>query len=105
MQLWDQDEQPQSQLIVNLQLDASTVTKMVQRLEQQGFVTRERSETDPRALTVRLTSEGLKLKPKVAEIWAELESLTLNSLTAIERTTLTSILEKVIKNLAHAHNE
>lgn len=99
MQLWDQDRQTQSQLIEALQLDASTVSKMVQRLEQQGLITGERSTTDRRGVIVTLTPAGLALKPKVTKIWAELESMTLNSLTETERDVLGNILEKVLNNL------
>lgn len=43
MQLWERGEERQMDLIKTLGLDPSTVTKMLQRLEQSGFVTRKPS--------------------------------------------------------------
>ncbi|MGQ0680273.1 MAG: MarR family winged helix-turn-helix transcriptional regulator [Actinomycetota bacterium] len=99
--LWDRDRQTQSQLIVELQLDASTVTRMVQRLEHQGLITREPSKRDQRAVIVKLTRAGRALKPKVATMWAQLELMTISDLTEAERNTLTTLLEKVLNNLAN----
>lgn len=44
-----------------LHLESSTVTPPVQRLEQAGLVTRQRSESDERQVEVRLTAAGRKL--------------------------------------------
>src|SRR6266568_3977609 len=52
MQLWDKDGQTQSELIARIGIDASTVTKMVQRLEAQGHITRAQSKVDRRAFIV-----------------------------------------------------
>ncbi len=99
LRLWDRDKQTQTQLIEELQIDASTVTKMVQRLERQGLISRETSERDHRAVIVTLTHAGLALKPKVAKVWADLEAMTVSHLTDVERNTLSTLLEKVLKNV------
>jgi DNA-binding MarR family transcriptional regulator len=44
-----------------LALESSTITPLVKRLEQAGFVTRRRSETDERQVEVRLTAAGRAL--------------------------------------------
>jgi MarR family transcriptional regulator, organic hydroperoxide resistance regulator len=100
MCLWDQDKQTQIQLIDNLELDASTVTKMVQKLELQGLVTRTISTADARAMIVALSPQGLRLKVEVEKMWNKLESTTLEGLTAEQRKTLRLLLGTVIKNLA-----
>jgi MarR family transcriptional regulator, organic hydroperoxide resistance regulator len=97
MQLWDEDPQTQTQLINGLQLDASTVTKMVQRLERQGLVRRSTSKTDARAVDVGLTSDGIRLRSKVKKMWGDLEALSLKHLAEDERLTLADLLGKVIK--------
>ena len=45
MHLWDKDGQTQSELIALMGLDASTVTKMVQRLEAEGHINRRETKT------------------------------------------------------------
>jgi MarR family transcriptional regulator, organic hydroperoxide resistance regulator len=97
MELWDEDPQTQSRLISRLQLDASTVTKMVQRLERQGLVRRSVSKADGRAVDVRLTADGIALRSKVKKMWGSLEVLSLKHLSEDERLTLAGLLGKVIK--------
>ncbi|MFC0844248.1 MarR family winged helix-turn-helix transcriptional regulator [Streptomyces noboritoensis] len=99
MHLWDNGPQPQSALIELLGLDASTVTRAVQRLEQSGFVRRVRSETDRRAVIVQPTAAGQALRDQVSRAWKELEDLTLAGLTEAERVELARLLALVERNL------
>lgn len=41
------------------------VTKLLDRLEARGFVTRERQQKDRRVITVRISDEGLALLKKI----------------------------------------
>jgi MarR family transcriptional regulator, organic hydroperoxide resistance regulator len=99
MQLWDNDEQTQSELIARIGIDASTVTKMVQRLEAEGHITRTQSETDRRAFIVRLTPSGQKLKAKVEKMWADLNEATIKNLNKTEERQLIELLHKAYSGL------
>ncbi|MFI5531999.1 MarR family winged helix-turn-helix transcriptional regulator [Kitasatospora sp. NPDC051853] len=99
MRLWDHGPQSQSALVEHLGLDASTVTRMVQRLEQSGFVRRRRSESDRRAVTVEATAAARALRDRIAEAWGELEDITLAGLDRSERATLLHLLGRLTDNL------
>ncbi|MFH8370554.1 MarR family winged helix-turn-helix transcriptional regulator [Streptomyces sp. NPDC018031] len=99
MQLWDHGPQPQSRLIEELGLDASTVTRMVQRLEQAGFVRRRRSDTDRRAVVVEPTAAAQALHEQVLHAWEQLEDLTLHGLAEPERATIATLLGRIEDNL------
>lgn len=99
MQLWDQGPQSQAQLIDLIGLDASTVTRMVQRLEQAGFVRRRRSETDRRTVIVEATAAAQALHGQVVAAWERLEDRTLHGLSETERATLTELLGRIESNL------
>ncbi|KUJ65625.1 hypothetical protein ACZ90_45855 [Streptomyces albus subsp. albus] len=99
MQLWDHGPQPQSQLIDHLGLDASTVTRMVQRLEQAGFVRRCRSDTDRRTVVVEPTAAAQALHEQVLQAWEQLEDLTLRGLGEQERATVAALLGRIEDNL------
>ncbi|MGX8905397.1 MarR family winged helix-turn-helix transcriptional regulator [Streptomyces netropsis] len=99
MQLWDHGPQPQAQLIDLLGLDASTVTRMVQRLEQAGFVRRRRSDTDRRAVFVEPTAAAQALQEQVVQAWEQLEDLTLRGLDESERTAVARLLGRIEGNL------
>ncbi|MBO3676402.1 MarR family winged helix-turn-helix transcriptional regulator [Streptomyces sp. NEAU-YJ-81] len=100
MTLWDAGPVRQSELARALDLDPSTVTLMLRRLEQGGYVTRARDPHDRRVMLVRASEESYALRPKVAEVWGELEEHILDGLDDAEREAFARILSKVEKNLA-----
>lgn len=51
-----------------LKLDAATVTPLLKRIEEAGWIVRTRSRTDERVVLVNLTPQGLALGPKLAAI-------------------------------------
>ncbi|WP_432000680.1 MarR family winged helix-turn-helix transcriptional regulator [Streptomyces sioyaensis] len=99
MRLWQEGEQRQADLIKTLGLDPSTVTKMLKRLEQSGFVTRAPSATDRRAVTVRPTRAGQALRERVEQAWRELEEATTAGLTREERAVAMRLLGRITENL------
>ncbi|MGW7052939.1 MarR family winged helix-turn-helix transcriptional regulator [Streptomyces sp. NPDC054887] len=100
MQLWEHGEQRQSDLIKVLGLDSSTVTKMLQRMEQAGFVTRRRAEMDRRVVLVSATRAGQALRAQVEAAWRELEALTVADMTPEEQATAMKVLNRFAQNLA-----
>ncbi|MCP3803003.1 MarR family transcriptional regulator [Allokutzneria sp. A3M-2-11 16] len=102
MRLWDHGSQRQGALSEALDVDASTLTRMVQRLEHGGFVRRSRCHRDGRAWYVESTQAGLALRDRVLAAWDELEKITLNGLSEDEVAALTSALERVEGNLCEA---
>lgn len=99
MQLWDNDGQTQSELIARMGLDASTVTKMVQRLEAEGHITRIQSEADRRAFIVSLSPSGKKLRAKVEKMWADLNEATVKNLSKADEKLLAELLQKAYSGL------
>jgi DNA-binding MarR family transcriptional regulator len=73
--LWHDGEQTIRSLGEAMQLDSGTLSPLVRRLEQAGFVTKERSTDDERVVTVRLTPAGLKLRGELAPIHADIAQL------------------------------
>lgn len=60
--LWRGDGVTVKHLGERLALDSATLTPLLKRLEQQGLVTRARDAVDGRAVLVRLTAAGKKLR-------------------------------------------
>lgn len=104
MHLWENGPQPQSAVVRLLDAEPSTVTRMVKRLEQGGFVRRSPSPTDGRAITVEATAASQGLRRQVENAWQELEQTTLDGFTDAERETLAALLRKAEDNLTRALN-
>ncbi|MFF2963452.1 MarR family winged helix-turn-helix transcriptional regulator [Streptomyces sp. NPDC057963] len=99
MCLWDTGAVRQSELIKAMDLDPSTVTKMLQRLEQTGHVRRCPDPDDRRAVLVEATDDSCTLHSDVERAWTNLEEHTLAGLDAAERQELARLLAKVEENL------
>ncbi|MFD5621344.1 MarR family winged helix-turn-helix transcriptional regulator [Streptomyces yangpuensis] len=102
MHLWDSGAVRQSELIKAVGLDPSTVTKMLQRLEQSGHVRRRPDPADRRASLVEATEASCGLLMAVRGAWGELERQTLESLDDTERAELGRLLGKVEGSLCTA---
>lgn len=58
MVLWEKDAIPVNDIARRLLLETNTVTPLLQRMERQGLVIRERGEQDRRQQFVSLTENG-----------------------------------------------
>ena len=68
MVLWEKDEVNLSTIAEKLQLQSNTLTPLLKRLQQRGFLERKRSETDERNIVITLTEKGKKLKDQACDV-------------------------------------
>ena len=66
--LWEKDAQPVNDIAKRLHLETNTVTPLLQRMEKEGVLLRERGAQDARQMIVSLTPGGRALKRKLAEV-------------------------------------
>ncbi|MAO34464.1 MAG: MarR family transcriptional regulator [Zunongwangia sp.] len=97
MVLWEKDEVNLSAIAEKLQLQSNTLTPLLKRLQQRGFLDRKRSESDERNIVITLTDKGKKLKDQACNV-PELLSEQL-PLSAEEAKELYRILYKMIDKM------
>ena len=68
MALWEQDGMSVGDLGKRLFLDNGTLTPMLKKLEQQGYVTRSRSPEDERVVIIKLTEKGYDLREQCLDV-------------------------------------
>lgn len=68
MVLWERKVVNERELCDTLKLQSNTVTPLLQRLKQKGFIKIDKSLNDKRNLVISLTEEGLKLKDKAINV-------------------------------------
>jgi DNA-binding MarR family transcriptional regulator len=66
--LWEDDDQTIGGIAARLDLDPSTITPLVKRLEQAGHVVRQRNPADERQVKVKLTKEGRALRAQTRSL-------------------------------------
>lgn len=73
--LWNEGEQSVGALGEAMQLDSGTLSPLVRRLEQAGYVSRSRRAGDERVVIVQLTDAGVALRTEVAPVHARVAAL------------------------------
>ena len=68
MVMWEHKELRVKEVGKFLYLDSSTLTPLLKRLEEKGYVIRQRSPEDERDLIVKITESGEALKEQAVTI-------------------------------------
>jgi DNA-binding MarR family transcriptional regulator len=84
------------ELCRHLSLDSGSMTRMLDRLEQKGFLARQRSEADRRQVRLVLTEEGQELADRLPHIATEAMNELAGAITPDELKTLELILKKIL---------
>jgi DNA-binding MarR family transcriptional regulator len=100
LQLWQEDGASQSQLAEAMEVDISTITKAVQRMERAGLLKRSPDAEDARISRVYLTEQGRALHEPVMRVWNTIEARLVADLTETEQVLLRRLLLHLIANLS-----
>jgi DNA-binding MarR family transcriptional regulator len=79
-------------------IDASAVTRLIDRLEKRGLLTRVRSNEDRRVVRLALTPEGEAIAARMPAIFTGVLDSLLGGFTAEEVGFLKSMLRRVLVN-------
>lgn len=74
MVLWERRQMNVKELGNYLYLDSGTLTPLLKKLEQKGWISRQRAKEDERILIVTVTEEGEKLKERAAKVPGKMTS-------------------------------
>ena len=93
--LWEKDHITVKELGERLYLDSGTLTPLLYKLENKGYIIRNKGEKDGRELIVCVTPEGYKLKEKALSIPSSIAKCV--SLEKDEAKVIFEILRKVLQ--------
>ena len=68
LELWEKEKEKVGELCHRLYLDCGTVTPMLKKMEESGWLTRCRCKVDERVVYVALTEKGRALREQVRDI-------------------------------------
>ena len=97
--LWQGDVLTISQLSAQTSLANTTLTSMLDRMEQSGLIVRTPSPTDRRALLIRLTDKARALREDYDRISQRMNDLYYLGFTEEEVRQLESYLQRILNNL------
>ncbi|MBQ3431404.1 MAG: MarR family transcriptional regulator [Clostridia bacterium] len=94
---WEVKQSNLKEISKALMLDSSTLTPIIKKLENKGYVRRARSEQDERNLVITLTEAGEQIRVKAINIPEEVSKYVLLDAQEVEQ--LRNITFKIITAL------
>jgi DNA-binding MarR family transcriptional regulator len=93
--LWEEDGISFSELSERLDFDNPTLTGIIDRMERDGLVARQRDGQDRRVVRVHVTPKGSKLREEIGLHGAAVDSAALHGLTPPQRRQMLESLQHV----------
>ena len=97
--LWQEDGIPIRLLSVKCGLAITSLTTMLERMENQGLISRVQSETDKRKTLLFLTGKAHALKGEYDSVSDEMSSIYYKGFSQEEITWFEECLDRIRKNL------
>lgn len=96
--LFGEKKLPMVELAKQIHKTKATTSVLIDKLEQLGYVIREKCPNDGRVSFVKLTSKGEKLKPIVDRISEKLNQQLYKDFSDFELKALETLLKRALKN-------
>ncbi|MHA1136750.1 MAG: MarR family winged helix-turn-helix transcriptional regulator [Candidatus Thorarchaeota archaeon] len=103
--LWQQDNVPINDLTKRTLLRKSTLSELLDNLENAGHVKRIQSEQDRRKTLIQLTEKTRKLQNTYFKLSADMTELFYKGFTPEEIDELESYLHRILKNLVSQESD
>jgi DNA-binding MarR family transcriptional regulator len=103
--LGDQEGLSHSELARRLHVKPSTITQMIKRMEQAGFVQRQRDAEDERVSRVYLTEQGRAIRGDLEQVLRTIEAGTFAGFSEAEREQVAGLLSRMRHNLLQMSEE
>jgi MarR family transcriptional regulator, organic hydroperoxide resistance regulator len=97
--LFLQDGLTQSVLAEQLSIQGASVTQVLQRMEEAGWVRRERDAEDNRLVRVYLTQKGREQERSITEQFMKLQETVFAGIGSRERAFLRELLSQMQQNM------
>ena len=103
MVLWEERLMNVKELGQRLFLDSGTLTPLLKKLEQKGYLSRHRAKEDERNLMIAVTEEGMKLRERALSVPPRIAECI--CLSPEEAMVLYKVLYKILGSMAGRENQ
>jgi len=97
--LWQADGVPINELVQKTKLEKSTLTSMLDRLEDMGYIRRQRSRKDRRKILIYRTKKDKLMEAKYVEVSQDLTKLFYKGFTETRIDRFEKDLQQILDNL------
>jgi len=95
-----QDGMTQSEIAEQLSVQGSTITNMLQKMEEVGLVRRLRDADDNRLVRVYMTDEGRQKEQAINVQFAHMQEIIFKDISEQERLILRRLLFQILNNMS-----
>ena len=99
MYLYEQDGVNQETMAQVMRVDKATIARNVQRLLEEGYIVRERDESDARSYVIRLTPKGREVEGAMRSVSEVVQDVLLKGLSEDEACRAREMLERMAANV------
>lgn len=99
IELYKKDGKSQEEICESLNIDKCTTARALRKLEEEGYVTREKDKEDKRFNSIYLTEKSKALKVHIYDVIEQWHHRINDCLTKEEELLLRELLEKVCNNI------
>lgn len=99
LELYIEDGRNQEELAEVLKIDKGTTARAIKKLEENGFIRREKDERDKRSNKVYLTETGKDMKDRIFFILNQWDKKMSDQLNEEEKELMINLLRKVCSNI------
>ena len=102
MQLWENEgrKMTHKQIYSLMDIKPPSLTKLINQLENKGYITKRNDPEDKRSTVISLTKAGMLLKERTMEFGAEFEKKMFSGIISQDIKTLKKVLLKIQENLS-----
>lgn len=86
-------------------INRSTVTNIVKLMEKKGYIRRESVQGDARLKRLKLTEEGVKIHQRTMKVIEEIDTKTLEGISAEEMNTFFRTIDRLKENIERQRGE
>ena len=97
--LLQEDSMSQKELAKRLNVTPPSITSMIKKMEQEGYITRKADEQDQRVMRLTLAQKGKDCIDYVIKTAEKLEEIVFEGMTAEEKMLFRRLLLQILENL------
>ena len=97
MVIWEEKKLHVTELGKKLYLDTGTISPLIRKLKEKGYITLYRDSKDERVQIIEITDEGTKLREKALNVPLQMAKNRCIDLSLEEAVLLKKILDKIIE--------
>ncbi len=99
--LWQEDGLAIGEIAHKSKKDFANVTRIVEKLEKAGYLTKRKNLSDSRSYTVHLLPKSEEIKEPIQQCWQESMNISMDGISCEEQEFLIKIIDKIENNIVN----